>query len=258
MEFPNQHEYAIHEAAREGRTSIVENLLKSDPHLAAKRDADGRLPIHWAVSYCHIPIVQLLVAQNNFEPDVQVCNPLCFHEPCVSGILTALKDASGWTPLMIAASLREGDSLVNLLLAKEADVNMKNFKGQTALHFCSSKTNLDVVRILLEHKASARIRDERGQLPIHRAAAVGSALIVKLLIKNNSPINTSDISGFTPLHHAISEGHGDAALLLLKSGAEYDKRDSDGHLAISLAPELKIRRFILQCAEREGLDLQLE
>ena len=38
----------------------------------------------------------------------------------------------------------------------------------------------------------------------------------------------------------IAEGHGDVALVLLKAGAEVDKRDSDGHLAIELAPDQKV------------------
>lgn len=40
---------------------------------------------------------------------------------------------------------------------------------------------------------------------------------------------------------AISEGHGDTALVLLKAGAETDKLDVDGHLAIDLAPDIKVR-----------------
>lgn len=39
---------------------------------------------------------------------------------------------------------------------------------------------------------------------------------------------------------AISEGHGDAALVLLKAGAETDKKDVDEHLAIDLAPDIKV------------------
>ena len=37
-----------------------------------------------------------------------------------------MKDGSGWTPLMIAVSLKDGDDLVNLFLNKEADVNTKS------------------------------------------------------------------------------------------------------------------------------------
>lgn len=48
------------------------------------------------------------------------------------------------------------------------------------------------------------------------------------------------MDGLTALHHAISEGHGDAAVQLLKAGAEADKRDSEGSLAIDLAPDAKV------------------
>ncbi|KAL9600126.1 MAG: hypothetical protein Q9219_003382 [cf. Caloplaca sp. 3 TL-2023] len=211
------------------------NKGQANPRLANQRDDDERLPIHWALSNNHQAIVELFIARKDFDPDVQ--------------------DGSGWTPLMIASSLKEGDALVDLLLNKDADVNAKNHNGQTALHFCASKNNLDIARKLISRKASARVKDKREQLPLHRAAAVGSVPMVNLLLQNKSPLNATDISGYTALHHAISEGHGDTALVLLKSGAETDKQDVDGHLAIDLAPETKIRRFILQSAEREGIDL---
>lgn len=36
------------------------------------RDDDERLPIHWAVSYNHMPVVEMLVSRKDFDPDVQV------------------------------------------------------------------------------------------------------------------------------------------------------------------------------------------
>jgi 26S proteasome non-ATPase regulatory subunit 10 len=63
------------------------------------------------------------------------------------------------------------------------------------------------------------------------------------------------MDGMTALHYAMSEGHGDAALLLLTMGAEHDKKDTDGHVPLDLAPDAKTRSFILQAAEREGIDL---
>ncbi|KAL2006157.1 hypothetical protein VTN00DRAFT_9811 [Thermoascus crustaceus] len=230
--------FAIHEACREGKTTVVESLLNANPKLVSLKDDDERLPIHWAVAYNRLPIVELLVAQKNFDPDVQ--------------------DGSGWTPLMIAASLKnaEGDPIVDLLLRKNADVTMKSNAGQNALHFAASKANLSTVRTLLAHKCSARVKDKRGQLPLHRAAAVGSIPILKVLLEEGkSPVNATDVDGLTAIHHAISEGHGDAAILLLKAGAEPDKRDAEGRLAIDLAPDSKVRKYILQTAEREGIEL---
>ncbi|KAI9829813.1 MAG: hypothetical protein M1826_005390 [Phylliscum demangeonii] len=208
---------------------------EANPRLADTRDEDARLPIHWAVSYNHPAIVRLLVQTKTFDADAQ--------------------DGSGWTALLIASSLRDGDELVDLFLSKGADVNAKNFSGQTALHFCASKNNLEVARTLIRHKASTRIKDKRDQLPIHRAAAVGSAPMTQLLIDHKSPLNATDSAGHTALHHAISEGHGDTAMLLLRAGAESDKQDTDGKLAIQLAPDQKIRKYILQSAEREGIDV---
>ena len=48
---------------------------------------------------------------------------------------------------------------------------------------------------------------------------------------------------FGGVYVAISEGHGDVALELLKVGAETDKRDVDGHLAIDLAPDIKVSYY---------------
>lgn len=125
------------------------------------------------------------------------------------------------------------------------------------MFFAVSKNNRDVVNLLLEAKppASVRVRDKRGQYPIHRAAAIGSTPMVELLLKHNSPLNATDTSGYTALHHAICEGHGDTALALLKAGAETDKKDTDGCLAIDLAPDMKVKKFIKESAEREGLEI---
>ncbi|KAM3074109.1 putative ankyrin-repeat protein [Clarireedia jacksonii] len=237
MEKPSEDKFAIHAACREGKTTIVESLLNANPKLAELKDDDERLPIHWAVSYNHLDIVILLSSLKGFDPDVQ--------------------DGSGWTPLMIAVSLKEGDDIVELLLKKEADVNAKNFSNQTALHFSTSKNNLPITKLLLSQNppASCRVKDKRGQYAIHRAAAIGSTPLVELLLKNKSPLNPTDIAGQTPLHHAIAEGHGDTAVALLKAGAETDKKDVDGFLALDLAPDKQVKKYIVQMAEMEGIDL---
>jgi 26S proteasome non-ATPase regulatory subunit 10 len=193
-----------------------------------------------------MPIVHLLMNQRGFDVDAT--------------------DGSGWTPLMMACSRRatdtsgcaaDTDALVSLLLSKDADVNAKNNAGQTALHFAASKANLDVAKALIAAKGSARLRDKRGQLPLHRAAAVGSVPMLKLLLEvGKSPLNATDVDGWTALHHAVSEGHGDAALMLLLAGAEFDKEDGEGKRALDLAPDSKTRKFIVQAAEREGMDLE--
>ncbi|OQD89921.1 hypothetical protein PENANT_c002G02716 [Penicillium antarcticum] len=228
----------LREKAESNLDQVVESLLNANPKSALVKDDDDRLPIHWATAYNHLRVVELLVGAKGFDPDVE--------------------DGSGWTPLMIAASLKDaaGDAIIEMLLRKGADVSTKSSSGQNALHFASSKSNTSTVRTLIANKCSARVKDKRGQLPLHRAAAVGSVPILKTLLEEGkSPVNATDSDGFTALHHAISEGHGDAAILLLKSGAEPEKRDNDGRLAIELVSDEKVKQYILQTAEREGIEL---
>jgi 26S proteasome non-ATPase regulatory subunit 10 len=78
---------------------------------------------------------------------------------------------------------------------------MLDNSGQTALHFASSKNQLDTARKLLKARASTRAKDRRDQLPLHRAAAIGSVPMVNLLLQHHSPLNASDVSGYTALHH---------------------------------------------------------
>ncbi|EXJ76712.1 26S proteasome non-ATPase regulatory subunit 10 [Cladophialophora psammophila CBS 110553] len=237
MAQPTDDRFAIHEAAREGKTQVVESLLNANPKLASLRDQDDRLPLHWASAFARLDIVKLLASTRSFDPDAE--------------------DGSGWTPLAIAASLKDNSGLpiIELLLSKDADPKIATNTGVTPLHLAVSKNNLDVCKTLLKHGASARVKDKRGHLPLHRAAAVGSVPLVKLLLENKSPINATDMDGHTPLHHAISEGHGHVAVELLKAGAETDKKDHEGRLAIDCAPDAKVRSHILKAAEREGIDL---
>lgn len=159
---------------------------------------------------------------------------------------------------MIASSLPNAAGLpaVEVLLSRDADVKVASNTGGTALHFATSKSNIDVVKALLTAGASARLKDKRGQLPLHRAAAAGHMPLVKLLLKEGkSPVNASDRDGLTALHHAISEGHGDVAVELLKQGADSAKKDGDERLAINCAPDKGVREFVLRGAEMEGVEV---
>ncbi|SPN97831.1 related to 26s proteasome subunit p28 [Cephalotrichum gorgonifer] len=215
--------FPLHEACRRGNLSLVEQLVKESPKKAYEKDGDGRLPIHWAASSNSAGIVLLLSGLPGFDPDVQ--------------------DESGWSPFMIASNVNDSEEVLNVLLGRDADINQKNYNGQTPLHLIASKNKLDMARTLFDQKppASARVRDKRGQYPIHRAAAIGSTPMITLLLEHRSPLDATDNSGYTALHHAIAEGHGDAAVTLLKAGADSTKREESGLLAIDLAPDVEVR-----------------
>jgi len=160
------------------------------------------------------------------------------------------------TDTLVQQRLR-GDEVVDLLLKLGADVNLKANGGQTLLHFVASKGNIEIARKLLNHTpaASTRVPDKQGQYPIHRAAAAGWTPMVRLLLQHKSPLDATDVSGFTALHHAVAEGHGDTAVALLQAGAEAGKRNIDGKLAIDIAPDAEVQKYIKRAAELEGIQL---
>jgi len=45
-------------------------------------------------------------------------------------------------------------------------------------------------------------------------------------------------------------------MVLLKAGADHTKEDRDGQIPLSFAPDAKIREFIVQSAEQEGIELR--
>lgn len=233
--------YPLHTAARLTQTRVLEALLAANPKLTLKADEDGRLPIHWACTTTSLDTIRAILdatPRKSFDPDTT--------------------DSSGWTPLMIAASLPSDGGLatIDLLLARDAEVKIQSNNGGTALHFATSKQNVDVVKKLLNSGASARVKDKRGQLPLHRAAAVGNMPLVKLLLSTGkSPVDATDMDGSTALHHAISEGHGDVAVELMKQGADSGKLDREEKLAIDCAPDATVRHYILRQAEMEGIDV---
>lgn len=118
--------FPLHTAARQGQVSIAENLLKNDPKLSKRKDDDGRYAIHWAASSNNYDIVLLLADQSSFDPDVQVSTKLSLGAGGTPSLIFSKQDESGWTPLMISASVPENDRVLNLLLSKGADVNAKS------------------------------------------------------------------------------------------------------------------------------------
>jgi ankyrin repeat protein len=77
----------------------------------------------------------------------------------------------GWTPLtMVVRTRKKGkNSIVNLLLASGADVNLARKDGTTALMLAAKDGDLHFVRILLEKGANVNPQNEKGQTALSNA-----------------------------------------------------------------------------------------
>jgi cytohesin len=136
-----------------------------------------------------------------------------------------VRDSSGSTPLHRAVGHRE---IVALLLAGNADVNAKDtVMGWTPLH-SAAHGDKDTTELLLAHKADVNAKDKNGYTPLHWAANQGRADIAEVLLANNADIRAKQNYGKTPLHLAAASGHKDVVQLLLDKGADINAKDRHG------------------------------
>ena len=142
------------------------------------------------------------------------------------------KDAGGSTALHHAAGYGPIANL-DLLLKKGADLNAKNRRGSTALHWAIHDEGK--VRLLLAKGAQINARQAQGRTPLFLAAMLGdSVLSMRLLLVGGADPNLASANGQTPLMMA-TRGNVEGVRLLIEKGAEVNAKDGAGETALMAA-----------------------
>ena len=77
-----------------------------------------------------------------------------------------------------------------------------------------------VCRLLVERGADINSKDDKGFTPLHWSAKTGGKDVVQFLISRGAEINAVDNSGTTALQMAKDQGHKDVVNVLLANGAK--------------------------------------
>ena len=83
----------------------------------------------------------------------------------------------------------------------------------------------DLARTLLHYDANINVRNEDGFTALIYAAAVGNARMVGILLGLGANVNGATNFGVTPLHAAAIRGHLRTVRLLLRKGADVNRID---------------------------------
>ncbi len=98
------------------------------------------------------------------------------------------------------ASLYYGSvAKVRELLSCGADINRKDYRGETALQIASRIDNVAVVRTLLSEGADINIRNNEGKTALHIASICDRVAAVRTLLSEGADINIKDNMGHTAL-----------------------------------------------------------
>ncbi|KAK3551640.1 hypothetical protein QTP70_020850 [Hemibagrus guttatus] len=107
------------------------------------------------------------------------------------------------------------------LLEYNADVNICNNEGLTAIHWLAVNGRTELLHDLVQHVSNVDVEDAMGQTALHVACQNGHKTTVLCLLDSGADINRPNVSGATPLYFACSHGQRDTAQILLLRGAKY-------------------------------------
>jgi serine/threonine-protein phosphatase 6 regulatory ankyrin repeat subunit B len=131
-------------------------------------------------------------------------------------------------PLSVAA-IHNRIAVVHTLLARNADVNKRDSRNQTALASAILNGNLDIARLLVESGA-IEVGVKEANLIVE--ATRGNVIAISRLLDVGADINATDRQGRTALMWAAAKGHEEAVRLLVRRGADVAAKSRTARTAL--------------------------
>lgn len=206
----------LHAAAKAGDREVVARALAASPGDVDAPDPRGLTALHHASSVS-LDVVKLLLA---------------------AGANPNARSVNGTTPLYVAARFGQ-TAIASQLLAAGALVDGRG-EGGAALNAAAYRSPVELVELLLAKGADVRVVDDTGGTALHAAAVWNAEGAARALLAAGASVDAVDKEGNTPLHattsfaSATSKGSVAVARLLLAAGAKLTA-NAAGKTAVELA-----------------------
>jgi ankyrin repeat protein len=188
---------AIHLAAFNGHTRMVQKLLADNHSDINKADTTGSNALIWASLYGHTRVTKLLLQQGadanalgrDYGSALQAASSRGYDK--VAQMLLqhgADAKAGPGAYALYDASSRGYSKIVQMLLQRGADANAQcGLYGKNALYLASSEGHDKVVWMLLQHGADAKAA--QGEEALYAASNAGHDRIVQMLLQHGANAN---------------------------------------------------------------------
>ncbi|XP_038177801.1 ankyrin repeat domain-containing protein 31 isoform X9 [Arvicola amphibius] len=125
-----------------------------------------------------------------------------------------------------------------------AGIRKRNAKGESLLHVASRGGDLSLVKVLIASGADVNIKDNTGWTPLHEASSEGFNDVIVELLKAGANINCENVDGMLPLHGAAVGNHLKTAEILLEHGANPNQKDQKQRTALEKADDEKMKDLL--------------
>ena len=255
--------------------AAVELLLRAGANIEALDDTGEQTPLITAVMHRHTLIPTLIahnaavdaVNQRGETPLLRACTHLC--EVSVQALLAAGASVNFQRPGLRNTPLTSvvwygSSTLLTVLLDANADPNLANGSGETALMMACHKFNITQMDMLVKAGAMCDTTDPVGRTALHWLATSPYAdsnpqAAVQLLLDNKACVNAQDADGQTALIKLCSANLNfphrvDFVQVLLDAGADrtiVDKERMTAAQACAANPKVNLgtRLQLMACLE---------
>lgn len=203
-----------------GDLSSLDSLLKKDPTLAKSRTSQQVSPLMLSCYYKKPEVTALLLKYldeiNLFEASAAgifdtVANLVYTHPEAIN-----FYSEDGFTPLGLACYFGHYE-IARYLVLKGADVNMPSNNGFKVypLHSAAAGNYIDIARMLLENNAEINVKQQAGATALHSAAQNGNIDLLILLLSHGADVNIRMEGGKLPADLARDKGFAEIAEVLV-------------------------------------------
>lgn len=207
------------EACQKGDMVTVKELIVSHAvEIGQDVDRNGVSGLHWAAINNRLTVVKYLVengAQVDKEGGEIVATPL--HWACRYGLVY----------------------IVDYLLKQGADPLKGDSQGYNALHLAVHSSNIMlIIYMIVTCEADVNVPDPNGRTALHWAAYQGDALSVDVLLKFKASVRSVDSQGFTPMHWALIRGQKDCLRRLIEEGSDLSATNYENKTCFDVATDM--------------------
>ncbi|MEO2282059.1 ankyrin repeat domain-containing protein [Pseudoalteromonas pernae] len=239
-------------AIENGNEDIVKLLIESGADIN-QRGRWGTIPILEASWHGNLSMIRLLIdngvnlnAVNNaglpaIHSAVLGRNPeVSIPELVKAGQSVHVRNEKTGTPPIIKAVINEKLRALKVLIELGANINDRNMKWKTPLHYSmpanyhrNPKVLLSITKLLIEHGADVNLTDREENTPLFYAAEYGEPELIHTLIEAGANVNLKNKSQSTPLLTFLSTSNDYKSFqLLVNAGADIHAKDQQGRNAL--------------------------